>query len=53
MLTFCYDFDSIATSPCFLSQGISIDVKPVKGFANGVLVSHLNTLSLLAFLVLW
>ena len=53
MLTFCYDFDSIATSPCFLSQGISIDVKPFKGFANGVLVSHLNTLSLLAFLVLW
>ena len=26
MLTFCYDFDSIATSPCFLSQGVSIDV---------------------------
>ena len=27
MLTFCYDFDSIATSPCFLSQGVSIDVE--------------------------
>ena len=44
MLTFSYDFDSIATSPCFLSQGIGIDVKPVKRFANGVLVSHLETI---------
>ena len=40
MLTFCYDFDSIATSPCFLSQGVSIDVKPVKGITIDFV--HLN-----------
>ena len=44
MLTFSHDLYSISASPCSLFQSVSINIEPVKGEADGVLVSHLETM---------
>ena len=44
MLTFCHNLYIISAYPCFLSQGVCIDIKPIKGLADDVLIPHLKTM---------
>ena len=44
MLTFRSHLYDIAALRCFLFQGVSIDIEPVKRFANGVLILHSETM---------
>jgi len=40
MFTFGHHLDCISASFCFLLQGISINIEPIEGLSDGVLVLH-------------
>ncbi len=40
MLTFSYHFDCISISHSLFFQSVSVNVKPVKRFSDGVLILH-------------
>ena len=44
MITFSNYLCNIAVLRCFLFQSVCIDIKPVKRFANGVLILHSETM---------
>ena len=44
MFTFSHYFNNISPSSRFFSQSVSIYVKPVERFSDGVLVLHLETM---------
>lgn len=44
MLTFSHDLNGISILWSFLYQSVSVDVEPVKGFADGFLILHLEAL---------
>ena len=41
MISLCYHLNGISKSVSSQPQSVCIDVKPVKGFSDGVLVLHL------------